>query len=126
MYIDPATGEIRGSSAVYIPLAETSQCPNCDAGRDDIRPFSSGTPLPLSLAAETLLSEMPEFPAAGKGSNSWLPAVGRRLLTFSDSRREAARLGILLTNQHEQQVVRSAILEVIEKSEIGDSAIHAG
>ena len=120
VYIDPATGEIRESSTAYIPLEETSQCPNCEAGREGIGPFSSGTPLPLSLAAETLLSEMPEFPAAGMGSNSWLPAGGRRLLSFSDSRREAARLGILLTNQHELQVVRSAILEVIESSGIGD------
>ena len=121
MYVDPATGQIRESSTAYIRLEETSQCPNCDDGRDNIAPFSSATPLPLSLAAETILSEMPEFPAAGNGSNSWLPASGRRLLAFSDSRREAARLGILLTNQHEQQLVRSAILDTVETSGIADS-----
>ena len=121
-YINPANGEYCGSSAAYtLPLNKQSQCPNCNESRDGIRPFYSGTPLTLSLATETLLSEMPEFPAAGKGSVSWLPAGGRRLLVFSDSRREAARLGILLTNQHEQQLVRSAILEVIQTSPIGDS-----
>ena len=120
-YIDPATGEMRGSSEYHVALTETSVCPNCDEVRDFIRPFLSATPLTLSLATETLLSEMPEFPAAGTGINAWLPAGGRRLLAFSDSRREAARLGILLTNQHEQQLVRSAILNVIETSQIGDS-----
>ena len=91
-----------------------SECPNCRTDRDAIRPFSSGTPLTLSIVTETLLSEMPEFPAVGQGSNDWLPAGGRRLLAFSDSRREAARLGVLLTNQHEQQLVRSAIIAMME------------
>ena len=122
VHIDPSTCEIRGStSASAVPMNKHPECPNCEAPRDDIRPFSSGTPLTISLLAETLLSEMPEFPAAGQGSNTWLPAAGRRLLAFSDSRRESARLGLLLTNQHEQQLVRSAILHAIEESPISDA-----
>ena len=121
VYVDPSTGDICGSTAVgAIPLVNHTLCPNCEDNRARIRPFSSGTPLTLSIVTETLLSEMPEFPAPNLGSNAWLPARGRRLLAFSDSRREAARLGILLTNQHEQQLVRSAILNLVEDSPIQD------
>ena len=122
LHIDPGSGEIRGSSsAAAIALNKLSQCPHCEDSRDSIRPFSSATPLTISLLAETLLSEMPEFPAEGQGSRKWLPASGRRLLAFSDSRRESARLGILLTNQHEQQLVRSIILKMIEESPLSDA-----
>ena len=121
--IDRTTGERRGSGASgALALDKRSECPNCGESRDRIRPFSSGTPLTLSIAAETLLAEMPEFPASGQGSREWLPAGGRRLLAFSDSRREAARLGVTLTYQHELQVLRHAILDVIENSHIGDAA----
>ena len=124
IYIDPSSGEIRGSSAANaVPMNQLSECPNCRADREVIRPFSSGAPLTLSIVTETLLSEMPEFPAAGEGSNAWLPAGGRRLLAFSDSRREAARLGVLLTNQHEQQLIRSAIVTMMETAPIGKKRV---
>ena len=117
-YIDPATGEWRGSDhPSAIQLWKHPACPNCQGARNDIRLFSSGTPLTLSILSETLLAEMPEF-SDRSGSSQWLPGGGRRLLAFSDSRREAARLGPLLTNQHESQVVRSAIVEAVEKSSL--------
>ena len=95
IHIDRTTGERRGSGASgALALDKRSECPNCGDSRDRIRPFFSGTPLTLSIAAETLLAEMPELPASGQGSREWLPAGGRRLLAFSDSRREAARLGV--------------------------------
>lgn len=120
VYIDPVTGALRGSGAAgAVRMAQHSECPNCQAEDSQITSFYSGTPLSLSILAETLLAEMPEFPA-GEGNNNWLPARGRRLLAFSDSRREAARLGPLLTNQHEQQLVRAAIVEVLEEATLGD------
>jgi len=120
VYIDIATGARRGSGATgAVGMAQYSECPNCQAGESQISSFYSGTPLALSILAETLLAEMPEFPA-GEGNRNWLPARGRRLLAFSDSRREAARLGPLLTNQHEQQLVRAAIVETLEETPLGD------
>ena len=119
-YINPATGESCGANHPYaLSLRMQSDCPNCEASKESIRPFMSGVPLPMSIMAETLLSEMPEFPSK-QDDNLWLPAAGRRLLAFSDSRREAARLGILLTNQHELQIARAAILYALENSPIGD------
>lgn len=120
VFIDPATGERRGSGGPgAVGLSKHTGCPNCDGDGADIASFYSGTPLTLSILAETLLAEMTEFPAR-EGNNDWLPARGRRLLAFSDSRREAARLGPLLTNQHEQQLVRAAIVEALERTPIAD------
>ena len=120
VYIDPATGERRGSNAPgAVRMSMHTECPKCQADASQIASFYSGTPLTLSILAETLLADLPEFPAR-EGSNEWLPAQGRRLLAFSDSRREAARLGPLLTNQHEQQLVRAAIVQTLGESALGD------
>ena len=120
IYIDPATGERHGCGALgTIRMSQHTQCPNCQAEGTQFASFHSGTPLTLSILAETLLAKLPEFPTK-EGGNEWLPARGRRLLAFSDSRREAARLGPLFTNQHEQQLIRAAIVEVLKDSTLGD------
>ena len=98
-------------------------CPNCatswgtspdDADEDDrdlqIQPLRGAERLALSVATETVLYGMPVYPDISRG---WKPGQGRRLLCFSDSRREAARLGPLLTSQHETWVIRSAIANTL-------------
>jgi len=67
----------------------------------------------IPLVAETMLVNMPEI---DKEVNVFLPAKGRRLLTFSDSRSEAARLGPLLTMQHETQLFRRILIETIQNN----------
>ena len=108
--VEPRSGErtARGTLALW----PGDRCPRCGSmDRDDWRPFASAPPLALSILAETLLTDLPEYPSPGA---SWRPARGRRLLAFSDSRQEAARLGPRLTRQHEIQVVRAAIARFIE------------
>lgn len=96
-------------------------CPQCraswtpsedeDSGsRREIRPIQGPWQLMPGIVAETVLHGMPPFPDE---SRAWKPAEGRRLLCFSDSRRDAARLGPLLTAQHETQVVRSIVTRAI-------------
>ncbi len=98
-------------------------CPNCatswgaspdDADEDDrdlqIQPLRGAERLALSVATETVLHGMPVYADV---SRDWKPGKGRRLLCFSDSRREAARLGPLLTSQHETWVIRSAIANTL-------------
>ncbi len=75
----------------------------------------------VGVAAETLLYGMPVFPDPSRG---WKPAQGRRLLCFSDSRREAARLGPLLTSQHETWLVRAAMAETLSRGASQTSAYH--
>lgn len=67
----------------------------------------------IPLVSETVLANMPEM---DKEPNVFLPAKGKRLLTFSDSRSEAARLGPLLTSQHETQLFRRILMHTIQKS----------
>jgi hypothetical protein len=108
------------------------QCPNCatswgaspdDPDEDDrdlkIQPLRGGERLALSVATETVLYGMPVYPDP---SRDWKPGKGRRLLCFSDSRREAARLGPLLTSQHETWVIRSAIANTLASYKPASSA----
>jgi len=114
--------------------SECSQqaCPNCgtnwgalpdDADEDDrdlnIQPLKGAERLALSVATETVLYGMPVYPDV---SRDWKPGQGRRLLCFSDSRREAARLGPLLTSQHETWVIRSAIANTLAAQKMSSVA----
>ncbi len=108
--VDPATGRRIGSGRVKFWTVE--DCPGCGSNSaKEWRSFSSGSPLTLSIVAETLLAGLPEYPSTSASSK---PARGRRLLAFSDSRAEAARLGPRLTTQHETQLTRAAIARFVE------------
>jgi hypothetical protein len=96
-------------------------CPHCEttwsvsADEDDdrdlqIQPLRGAERLAVGVVAESVLFGMPVYPDL---SRNWKPGEGRRLLCFSDSRREAARLGPLLTSQHETWVVRAAIAKTL-------------
>lgn len=99
-------GILRAPTEPGTPISVVPGCPNCRSR--DIRPFANSSPLPLSIFAEATFAQMPVFPSETK---VYRPAEGRRLLAFSDSRQEAARLGPRLTRQHENQVARAIILE---------------
>ena len=78
-----------------------TSCPSCE--NESFRPLTLSDQFILPLIAETMLVDMPEI---DKPNKTLLPAQGRRLIAFSDSRNAAARLGPLLTNQHETQMYR--------------------
>lgn len=126
--VDPQVGEIRGHGADGVSLwkapwesedRQVQQCPTCQSQwsvsvgdqqqpewRQTCRGFVGGGQFALSVTAETVLYDLPLFRCV---SQNWKPAEGRRLLCFSDSRASAARLGPLLTRQHEMQVLRAVI-----------------
>ena len=85
--------------------------PSNDCEHEWLQPLTTGPGLLLSVVAETALAAMP--PERDHERESILPGGGRRLLVFSDSRREAARLGPALTWTHELQIVRAAILRLL-------------
>lgn len=112
-------GELRGvSDTEAIPLAILDDCPNCGADTHELRPLMSGAAQTLPIVAETILANVTPFPGS---QSEWLPARGRRLLAFSDSRKEAARLGPRLTHQHEIQLVRAALVDLLQNVHIGDA-----
>ena len=122
-FIDPITAELKGTADKGVSLYEVSECPRCGEGQQAFVSFDGRSPLILSIMTETVLSEMPHFPTL---LNDFLPARGRRLLVFSDSRQEAARLGPRLTAQHELQVIRAAILRQIVEEPLGGAKTIAG
>ncbi len=131
LVIDPDTGKKTGSGGSGVTLRVFTTCPHCGDGQEEEStadqgqvpgyvPFVAPSALTLSILAETILSEVPPFPAS---DNLWLPARGRRLLAFSDSRREAARLGPRLTRQHEIQLVRAALARCIQDTPLAKPAL---
>ncbi|MDD2267065.1 DEAD/DEAH box helicase [Sulfuricurvum sp.] len=87
-----------------------SGCPVCS--NDEFYSLDVSDQFLIPLVAETMLVNMPEI---DKEINVFLPARGRRLLTFSDSRSAAARLGPLLTAQHETQLFRRLIIDTMSQ-----------
>src|SRR5579883_1844767 len=118
--LHPLTGERFGASASGLRLKQVRECPHCRGDTSESRSFEGGAALTLSILAETILAELPPYPSA---TNRWLPAQGRRMLAFSDSRHQAARLGPLLTRQHETQLIRAAIVRLVEQSQMVDDAL---
>ena len=107
-------------SSHNIFLKRVEHCTNCGADTDAFAPVGFGDGLALPVVAETLLAAMP--PTAGPNAG-WLPARGRRLLVFSDSRRESARLGPMLTRQHEVQLGRALVNGLLHKGGVDQRAI---
>ncbi len=108
MRFDPQKG-VLGFLGVGIQKIEP--CASCGDSEASSRDFLlSPHALVQSILVESALAELPPFPSA---TRQWLPARGRRLLAFSDSRGEAARLGPRLTRQHERQVVRAALARLL-------------
>ena len=91
-------------------------CPVCS--NNEFYDLGISDQFTLPLVAESMLVNMPEI---DKESNIFLPAKGKRLLTFSDSRSSAARLGPLLTRQHEVQLFRKILVEILKEHSIKGS-----
>jgi DEAD/DEAH box helicase domain-containing protein len=112
-FLRRSDGELGGESQEgSVELVEHTTCPVSGVNlAGPARFFSSPSRLTLSIIVESLLAEMPPFP---DDVASTLPARGRRLIAFSDSRSEASRLGPKLQEQHETQIVRAAIARSLE------------
>ena len=124
--IEPRTGRVTGHGGAGVEVTCVVGCPQCggdgEVAAGDLKPFMASSPLTLSILAESVFAELPEFPDP---NNLWLPARGRRMLAFSDSRQEAARLGPRLRYQHEIQVVRAALARCLGANPVADEALIA-
>ena len=139
--LDSKKGEILGHGGMGLTLWKapcgfvglpSQHCPTCQSSwavpvieeqepewRHTCRGLVGGRPFALSVTAETVLHDLPPY---GGSSAHWKPAKGRRLLCFSDSRASAARLGPLLTQQHEMLVVRAAIARCARELTLADTS----
>jgi hypothetical protein len=103
--VDLRTRSVDTLEAPSVPLISLTECPNCAGDSDEFEPMQMPDSLTLPVVAETVLAAMP--PHADPNFAEFLPARGRQLLAFSDSRRQAARLGPHLTYQHEILLART-------------------
>jgi hypothetical protein len=99
-----------GSRVVF--LARIEECPNCCADSSYFRAMNLPDALTVPTVAESVLAAMP--PNSNEVLARILPAGGRQLLAFSDSRRQAARLGPHLTYQHEFLLSRVLITRLLD------------
>lgn len=124
-HVNLDTGELGGAAARTRALAgrtSSTACPACDTGETtSFEPIVGPVSLTLSVVTETVLAELPEHPSPDRHN---LPARGRRLLAFTDSRQGAARLGPRLTGQHETQVLRAAIARVVGAAGSSEELVH--
>lgn len=115
-HFDPRTGRLGGEGEATVRLFEVFLHDKPKAS--DVGFFAKPVALYLSVLAEAALMEMPVFP---REDRAWKPAEGRRLLVFSDNRREAAKLGPAFTAQHEQRIIRAALADTLAKESLVDS-----
>ena len=119
--IDSSTGRTDRKGTNERILFTLPACPQCKTDdQKDWKAFAQSESLALSILAESVLAELPEYPSPAK---PWLPARGRRMLVFSDSRQGAARLGPRLTRQHEIQLVRAAIVQCLNNYPVVDEPV---
>lgn len=111
LYVEPSTGALEGEGEGVALWKQDDPCPRCRESLSDARPIELGINLLTTVVAETTLIAQPERP---KADRAWYPARGRRLLAFSDSRLQAARLGPSLTRTHELQLVRRLFEAAVE------------
>ena len=111
IWFDPTTGNYGHAGEIQLWLVEECPLSGTPLSPSTVGWFSARARLQLSVIAETALAAMPEYP---DNTKVWKPARGRRLLVFSDSRAEAARLGPRLTRQHELQVFRAAVIDRLD------------
>lgn len=135
--VDTLSGEKKGAGRDGVSLwtapfvksernenGKSQRCPTCESSwtpsrEEEDRPewrqicqrLVGGRRFALSVTAETVLHDLQFYRGA---SQHWKPGGGRRLLSFSDSRASAARLGPLLTQQHEMQVVRASMARCVQ------------
>ncbi len=106
---------------------ETGECPFCGArasSGDKLFPFRFGTPFSMTNALPILLESMPpkskvvrEFPYQVPD----LPADGRQLLSFTDSRQGTARMSAKIQKDAERIFTRSFVYQAVQESLASDN-----
>lgn len=130
VHVDPKTGIVAdgpdaGLVSIHAHDRETpEQCPACElAGTIKqprvLWPFRFGAPSILSNASPILLESV-EMGIQAAGAQHALPAEGRQLLSFTDSRQGTARFSAKLQNAAERNRVRALIYFAVQDAGRGD------
>ncbi len=123
-YFDVESGLLSGSRhdqaiqvrVTRIDLPDNSdqlkRCAVCSASRRDgvVSPYRTGRDAPLSVIATALYQNLPPSPDPGQMQEI---GKGRKLLSFADSRQDAAFAAPFLNRTYERAVVRRVVLQAI-------------
>jgi ATP-dependent helicase YprA (DUF1998 family) len=120
--VNPKTGELpdRRDDGVSIKASRVGaddSCPRCHAapqrgGPHPIWPFRFGAPFLIQNAAPTMLEGVAPTEASGQE----LPADGRRLLSFTDSRQGTARFAANIETMAERGFVRAFVYHSVQQA----------
>ncbi|WP_095499177.1 DEAD/DEAH box helicase [Paraferrimonas haliotis] len=102
-------------------------CCNCSfqgySGNTPFRRAMLGAPFYIANVVPTLLEYCPDFE---KGANNLgpqsLPARGRRLITFTDSRQGTARLSVRMQQEAERSKLRGSVVEILKRKQLDQMA----
>lgn len=97
--------------------ADSGACPRCHAAPTDqssqiLWPFRFGAPFLIQNALPTML----EGVARSERINVELPAEGRQLLSFTDSRQGTARFAANIETMSERGYIRSLVYHMVQKA----------
>lgn len=108
-------------------LTKEQICCECDysgySGGSPFRRAMLGAPFYIANVVPTMLEFCPDYEmekGESVGTQS-LPARGRRLITFTDSRQGTARLSVRMQQEAERSKLRGAIIEVLREKQLSNS-----
>ncbi|MCD9549089.1 DEAD/DEAH box helicase [Photobacterium carnosum] len=96
----------------------------CDCGFEgykDSTPFRRamlGAPFYIANVVPTLLEFCPDISTTAAEGPQSLPARGRRLITFTDSRQGTARLSVRMQQEAERSKLRGAVVEILREKQL--------
>ncbi|MFC7537173.1 DEAD/DEAH box helicase [Sphingomonas sp. GCM10030256] len=133
VHVDAKSGSIADQATdnlVTLPAHDREapeRCPACELSGTTkqprvLWPFRFGAPAVLSNASPILLESTEAFQGPVDATHS-LPADGRQLLSFTDSRQGTARFAAKLQNAAERNRVRSLVYFEVQDSSKPDPAI---
>lgn len=108
-------------------MSGQSHCCNCGfsgfSGSMPLRRAMLGAPFYIANVVPTLLEYCPDFEGESNqvGPQS-LPARGRRLITFTDSRQGTARLSVRMQQEAERSKLRGAVVEILKNKQLDSMA----
>jgi hypothetical protein len=96
-------------------------CLQCNTVATRLRPLLLSPRAALGAVVDMVYPHLGEMPP-GSAGQEFRPGGGRRLLTFSDSRQEAARIAAVVESTHDTGVNRQLIVKVL-RNEGGEAKV---
>ncbi|HFQ5206917.1 TPA: DEAD/DEAH box helicase [Vibrio vulnificus] len=115
-------GSVNQGYSLMFDAAKQQTCCGCNfEGYNQGSPFRRamlGAPFYIANVVPTLLEFCPDIEAYGAEGPQSLPARGRRLITFTDSRQGTARLSVRMQQEAERSKLRGSVVEILREKQL--------